>query len=293
MTHHQAVPLSRLGLVGQQVGEPGGQGSVYELVEHPGWLYKRYHEGIPVEPAGLLALVRWYERLEGRDRRIIDCRTAWPRYVVEHEQGFGVVFRRAPRRFTHAHGGRRVATSLEFVCCAEGAWGGAGPGSPRAAVAIVYRYAQVLDVLHRGGVAYGDLSFTNMFWSSATPRPHIMLIDCDAAWHTAGPRGVPPGETYLWTDPWGGSGAAEAQAVDLFKLGLLFMRSYYNTINDFVGPSTRSLTLGATRPISRRMSRLLEAALAHDPARRQEAAAHLWLEPLLALERRLDARGIL
>jgi hypothetical protein len=285
------VRVERLGPIGARVGSPGGQGTVYELVDHPGWLYKRYHDDLDVDPDGLVALVRWRDGLTGRDQQIVDLRTAWPRCVVAHDDGFGVVFQRAHQRFTHRLEEQILHTDLQFACLDEGAWGGAGPVGPRAAVTIVYRYAQVLDVLHRGGVAYGDLSFTNMFWSAGTPRPHILVIDCDAAWVTSGPRGLPPGETYLWVDPWTGFGSDEARATDLLKLALLFVRTYYTTIKDFLGESTRSIGLKAEPPVSGRVARLLECALAQDATKRRDAAADRWFAPLVAMDRRLEARG--
>lgn len=291
------IAEDRLGAIGDPVGLAGGQGTVYELIEHPDWLYKRYHEDLDVDPDGLRGLVRWGRGLHGRDQRILDVRTSWPRYVVRHDRGHGVVFRRANRRFTHDHDGRVLGTDLQFACYKTGAWAGAGPAGPRTAVAIVYRYAQVLDVLHRGHVAYGDMSFTNMLWSSSTPRPHVFLIDCDAAWLTTGPRGLPPGHTHLWIDPWVDPwtrlGPHEARATDLFKLALLFVRTYYNSITDFVDESTRLVRLGDRPPVSARIAHLVQSGLTRNTTTRMdEASADRWFGPLVALDRRLEARGM-
>jgi hypothetical protein len=285
------VPEARLGDIGPPFGHVGGQGRVHPLPDHPGWLYKRYHDTTPVDPDGLLALVEWRRQLTGRDRRIVDVRTAWPQYVVEHPGGHGVVIRRAPARFFHVFGDEEVGTDLQFACLDTATWGGAGPAGPRTAVAIVYRYAQVLDVLHRNGVVYGDMSHTNMLWTSAPGWPGVFVIDCDAAWLTTGPRGVPFSETPPWIDPWPNDLTAERlRRLDLFKLGQLFLRTYYHWPGKITATTT-SLGLHDEPPVTRRITDLLTASLRRDRPHQPRPRARDWLDPLVVLERHLRARS--
>jgi hypothetical protein len=291
-TRPPLVDEAALGRIGPQLGHHGGQGLVYELLDHPDWLYKKYHAQTTVDVAALLELVTWPDRLVGRDRRIVDARTSWPRLLVQHATGHGVVIRRAPAQFTHVAGNKRTGTDLQFACLDNGKWGGAGPADPRTAICIVYRYAEVLDVFHRHDVVYGDMSYTNMLWSSATGWPGVFVIDCDATWLTTGRRALPAGQTWPWEDPWPDDGSAlRARRTDLFKLGQLFLRAYYHWGTGKIGLTTTSLGMRPDPPVTGRIVQLLTGALQREQPGLQRPEAAEWLVPLRNLERQMRSRA--
>jgi len=281
-----AVSLDELGPRGEELGA-GGQGRVVRLRERPGELVKLYCTD--VDRNALVELVEWRHRLPQRDRRIIDAVTAWPLHVVESPDGIGVHVREAPSVFFHEVAGEQQVRDLQWAYCRSVAYVGREPATRRAAVTLVHHWATVLDVFHRNGVVYGDLSATNVLWSDRGARPRLFVIDCDAAWLTTGRRAVAGGQTPGWDDPWPSDGSpADERRRDLYKVGLMFLRLYYRSQLP-VDAATKHIALPADPPTSRPVRQLLHGSMRRDGAR---PAANDWLGPLRMFDRVLRARGI-
>lgn len=264
----------------------GGQGDVYELDSHPGQLLKRYRQGVAVDVAGLTALVAWRSSLAPRDRAIIDQHTAWPTDVVDCEDGtHGILMQRASDDYFHVVEGDTLPRDISWAFMVDAArFSGLQPASPTAAVAIMFQLVTVFDILHRNGVAYGDLSSTNVLWSGGS-RPSILLIDCDSAGVVGQPRALAEAQTPLWSCPWPG---VEGQERDEFKLAVAFLRLYFR----YEGPltsTTRNIQVPAHPPVTRDAADLLGAGLMQVSLRPSAAD---WVPALRQLERGLRARKV-
>ena len=282
----ETVPLADLGPLGEEIGA-GGQGRVIRIRRRPGLLVKVY--AADVDRDALLELVRWRRALPTRDRRIVDSATAWPLAVVDGPDQVGVLVREAPPVFFQEIAGHRQVRDLQWAYCRSVSYVGREPVSRRAAVTLVHHWATVLDILHRHGVVYGDLSATNVLWSERGARPGLFVIDCDSAWVTTGARAVAGGQTPGWDDPWPSDGSPDAERRrDLYKLGLMFLRLYYRSQLP-IDALTRQIALPADPPTSRPIRDLLVASLRRDGSR---PGAADWVEPLRCFERVLRSRGV-
>lgn len=271
--------------VGALLGS-GAQGDVYELTSDPGRLLKRYRKTTAVNEVGLAALVDWRKHLPPRDMAVIDRHTAWPLEVVDCEDGtFGILMGRAPQEFWHTVEGEELPRDLSWAFMVDAAqFVGLKPAPPSAAVALVVQIATVFDVLHRNGVAYGDLSASNVLWTGDA-FPSVMVIDCDAATVIGHPRALKEAQTTLWDCPWPG---VEGQERDEYKLAVAFLRLFFR----YEGPiseTTRNIQIPAHPPMTRDAADLLGAGLKQVSIRPSAAD---WLPALQRLHRGLRARRI-
>lgn len=287
------VELSTLGSRGAPVGSPGGQGAVFRLDGQPGLLVKLYHRELNglVDPAGLEALVSWRSGLDVRHRTVLDMHSSWPLAVVRDGDQFGVVFQAAPSRFMKHVGNTEVLRDLQWAYCTQGA-GFAGAAMPplRLRAGISLGVAAVLELLHRDGVVLGDLSHTNIAFATVfrwgQPLP-VFHIDTDSAWNTAASRGVPRSSTPQWSDrrrlP---DTAPNAMSADVFKLALVFLRTWYlQNVN--VDSDTDRLRLPERPAITSAVADLLTATL-RDEGDRPTAAQ--WTIALVDLVRFTESR---
>jgi DNA-binding helix-hairpin-helix protein with protein kinase domain len=161
-------------MLGAQLGKPGGEGTVYEVVGSPDRAAKRYHKYVPDAQAEKL---RWMVRLT---RSELLKFTAWPTATL-HERVSGPVvgflmpkaagckdihtlYSPAQRRqdFPHADWARLVHTAVNC--------------------------AAAFDTIHRAGYVIGDVNQKNVLVSANTL---VYLIDCDSFQVRAGGRLFP------------------------------------------------------------------------------------------------------
>lgn len=286
---HSPEPLAfaSIGPVADTIAGSGGQGQIRELTAHPHLLLKTYRPDHQPDLDALARLAAWPRGLSSKDRAVIVARTCWPaRVVPDTPWGVGTLIQRAPDRFWNVVEGKRIPRDLQFAFVPAARFSGAELLTPVGAIAMTYRYATILDVLHRGGVAYGDLNHSNLLWAGTTSRPELFLIDCDAAWLTTGPRTLTDAQTPLWLDPWthrDDGSPEEAVQRDRLKLALLFLRLYYRSLME-LDASRPVIELPSDPPLTQTVADLLLAGLRRDGDR---PAAADWLEPLNRLERRV------
>lgn len=285
----EPLPVAAIGPVADTIAGSGGQGQIRELPAHPHLLLKTYRSDHQPDVGALCALAAWPVGLSSQDRALILARTSWPaRVITDTPWGVGTLIQRAPDRFWNLVEGKRIPRDLQFAFVPAARFSGAELLTPAGAITMTYRYASLLDVLHRGGVAYGDLNHSNLLWAGSTSRPEPFLIDCDAAWLTSGPRTLPVAQTPLWLDPWAqrdDGSPGEAVQRDRLKLALLFVRLYYRSLME-LDAARPLIELPAEPPITQPVADLLLAGLRRDGER---PAAADWLQPLDRLERRVRA----
>jgi hypothetical protein len=279
------ITLSKLGRIGP-VLNVGGQGTVYELLDRPGELLKRYHSWVTVDVTGLVSLADWQSTLAAGEQARLAATTAWPIDVVDCEDGtFGIVMQRAPDAFWQVVHQDKVPRDLSWAFMADAVrFAGLRPASPVAAVIMLYQLMTVFELFHRNGVSYGDMSSTNVLWSGGN-RPVVFVLDCDSAAVEGYPRALKGARTTLWGCPWPGVVARE---LDEYQLAVAFLRLYFR----YEGPldaTTRRIQLPAQPPVPRAAADLLAAGLREVGIR---PAASDWLTVLRPMERGLKARKV-
>lgn len=271
--------------LGPMVGQPGGQGTVHELIGTPDRLIKIYHLPVLVDPAALEELVQWRTGLAPADRAVVERATCWPvEAVTIIEDGrLGVEIPRAPARFFHTVGGVDMPRDISWAYLADAVrFAGLEPARPAAATRIVRQLAELFDVFARTGVMYGDLSHSNLLWSGGE-RPDVFLIDCDAAGLIGRPRALAEAQTMLWDCPWP---AVTEQERDLYKLALTALRLVMRHEGP-LDPSVHTLVAPVHPPVTIDFADLLEAGLREQGAR---PSAQEWIPVLDRLEKGLRAR---
>lgn len=198
------VVMSDLGPLGAVLGE-GGEAQVIELESDPTKVFKRYREGDRLDPSAIDRLVAWRSALAPRDLALVDERTCWPlARVMEGRRLVGVVLPRIPGHFVatmqvasvRASRPRELQYLLRPAACDRLS---IPKPSPLARWELARQFAEVADVLDRGGVVLGDQSEKNLLWSLQPMA--FFLIDCDSS-RLDGFRGVSRGkETPGWEDP--------------------------------------------------------------------------------------------
>jgi DNA-binding helix-hairpin-helix protein with protein kinase domain len=197
----------------------GGQGTVFRLAAHPGFLLKHYHDGVGVDAAELGRLIDLPRRLGAGDQRLVRTAMAWPRCrVFDGDRLVGFVMPQAPRWFHTWIGGRSRPLELQFLLYPRRAmWPDLPLPDPGERAALAGRLASLFDVLHRNGLVVGDVSMKNFLW--AIPSA-VFAVDCDGFQIVGRGPAVQPAETEGWQDP-AGSGTLDS---DRYKLALLVLR---------------------------------------------------------------------
>ncbi|ALO09380.1 Serine/threonine protein kinase [Streptomyces venezuelae] len=258
----------------------GGQGTVWAVKDRTingSWpvAYKEYHARVRSQVnVGVLAdMVGFVPALERGTGEWLADHTAWPAGLVTDSSGVcGFLMRRIPPRFTCTFAfdpGVEKAAGFEYLLNDEGYLRTAGITiTPRQRFELLLDFARTLGRLHSLGVAVGDISPKNMFYS-LDGSPGCFLIDCDAM-VLHGRSMLPQAETTNWEVPTGEPKGTPAS--DAYKLGLLAARL-------FAGKQ-EGQDLGVLTATDPAVGRLAERSLSADPARRP--TPEQWLTALAA-----------
>lgn len=260
----------------------GGQGEVFSVPDAPGalsgeYVYKRYRRGVAVDAAVLETAVEFPSRLPLAERSDLDGRLAWPEALVtDGGRVTGFLMRRVPRSFfLDPDEPEPRPVGVEFLLSGTEHLRVLAANSPRARqvdadcadrLRLLIDLARTLDILHRHGVAVGDLSPRNILYTLA-PTPRCLLIDCDSM-RLDGRSAVQPVETVDWKVP-DGEYPATAES-DAYKYGLLAVRLFArDQISTDVGP---------LREVSAELATLAQRALEGKPECRPRVRE--WSGPL-------------
>jgi len=233
MEYSTGIDASALNEIGQ-----GGEGRVFEFIDHPETIYKEFHfsRQHPPNLHALKQLVALPESCSEPERAYIESRTVWPRTVVtDHGRARGYLMRRIPDRFFRQHGLKK--RPMNILC----AWDylsmrNSYISNPRlcseipqpSAVQItdlIVDLANTVSLLHRHGVVIGDISGRNLAWTDQ-PTWHVLLIDCDS-FRVRGSGSVNyPKQTPDWEDPAVQNSRTNQQS-DIYKLGIAAYRAVW------------------------------------------------------------------
>lgn len=274
--------------LGHEVGK-GGQGRVLEIsnwvwpnapaeAEIDGLVYKEYLPAAleSIDAAALESMPPFLENLSTADQISLLRTVAWPIATVHNDGKLtGFVMPRIVKTFLFerllAKGTvRRELATAQFLMN-SGSYmkriGVAVDGRQRCA--ILADLANAVAFLHQHGVVVGDISATNVLWST-TPTCRGFLIDADSM--VVGVRSATPRvETPDWDVPTGAyANDGDKAAADNYKLGLMVLRLLTGSMATR-DPQELAPSLSSTRE-------LVQASLSTQPSERPSAddwAVHL------------------
>jgi serine/threonine protein kinase len=224
-----SIDVERLGKL-TQIGR-GGQGRVF-AIHGSNMAYKEYSAAaLPdVNVDALEAAVALTAGLHPRVARQLYTRTTWPVATVERRgRVVGFLMRAVPEAFrvqlalptgpTRRLAGVQYLLNGEDYLAERGLW-----FTDRMRWELLRDTASTLDMLHRLGIAVGDLSPNNLLFS-LTSRPRCLFIDCDGM-RLNGRSILPQSETPDWD-----VGALDGEelatpATDTYKFALLAIRLF-------------------------------------------------------------------
>jgi hypothetical protein len=262
-----------LGSVGDELGNRG-EGSVSRLTQHPGLVFKRYHDHIAVNRASLERLVTIRAELSADEQAELDEMTAWPLHVVvEGRRCVGFVMREIADDYIAALStGLIRPRELQYLFYADHSETALGITMPTCdqVLEICVQFVRVVASLHRVGVEGGDISMANVLWK-LTPDPRVMLIDCDS-WrpqaHSHVGAGLP---TPDWDDPKLGRRTADGDS-DNYKVALAIYRTLIGDHAARPDPGAEAIS-APTAPMTPELASLALAATTAPAGGRPETTA--------------------
>jgi hypothetical protein len=220
------------------LGRPGGQGRVYRPAAIPAELtglapaLKLYRRPRNAAFGVLAAMIAWGHRLAPGERAALHGVAAWPLAILERGgELLGIAMRDLSPHFQVPFAmpsGRTAAVllSLEHLLGPDEYLLARGLDvhlSTAMRVRVAERLATALALLHRHGIAAGDIAPTNVLVRFAHGGPEVALIDCDSMVFR-GAQGLPSVETADWQIPASFGEAPRTRAADAYKLGLVVLR---------------------------------------------------------------------
>lgn len=282
-----------------QIGK-GGMAIVHDipsliLPEEPGerWVYKKYKQKHrPVSLYAMQQLVRHRAAQEARVKSALDRAFNWPRRVVQDDGdgAAGVILPYIPKGFfltLTTSSGKRTTKPAEGQFLFQDSTYCARVGIPHPNEeqrrALVRSLCHAFATLEHVQVVYGDLSSLNFLWT-LTPRPAVLLADCDSVRVTGGaaPFGRQP-HSPDWEPPEAkdakrrkdsASYTIQNLATDRYKLGLAILR----ILTPGRGCSTQVDPESARSRLPHHLYTLLVRSVSDDPTERP--SARQWYEAM-------------
>ena len=217
----------------------GGQGAVHALAQRPGVVYKEYSPAWvdSVNVTALKRFTRLVSDVTDPEVKALLAVAAWPMAVVR-DSGVvrGFLMPQVPRAYTARlelpSGPSTVLAQVQYLLNDEDYLAARGfVVHDRLRLELLRDTAAALAMLHRRGIAVGDISPNNLLFSTVS-RPRCYFIDCDTM-RLDGHCVLPLAETPEWDVP-ALPGADRPTRGDLlatpesdaYKLGLLAIRLF-------------------------------------------------------------------
>lgn len=170
--------------LGPVLGRAGGQGAVYQLVEFPDFVYKRYHRSMRGAAQSFDELIVAGQALAPFLEHA-GVTAVWPVLACGvGSQVDGYVMQRIPDRFSiemnTPYGSRIEDATLDHALAIDPTkkFRSNREVSPEERLEIVRLVGVFLDTLHRNDLVYGDLSLKNLRYSLDPVR--LLVMDLDA-----------------------------------------------------------------------------------------------------------------
>lgn len=216
--------------VGPMLGRGGGQGAVYALPHHEGYVYKHYYDPIPGARQSFDELVEAGRRLAPFLARH-GISALWPVHVFgpgDTVEGYAMPL--MPDRFRaeiHTpYGPDLQEATLEFALAPDPdkTFYPVRTLSASERLQLVRLVGVFLHALHAEDLVYGDLSLKNMRY--ATDPLELLVMDMDGV-HRISTRAIPAKDlanTPDWNDPHRSSELPLGFDLDRYKFALLVHR---------------------------------------------------------------------
>lgn len=218
------VDLADLEL-GEKIGS-GGQGTVHRVAggRHAGLVYKQYTLS-GADPRALERLVLLPFDLPAPERERLFSLSCWPlARVVSNGYLAGFLMQEIPDRFTGTvKGGGSQLQELQYLIFEPKAmWGDIVPPDVHGRLELVRQYVSLFQLLHSRGLVVGDVSMSNLLWTSSGGYS-VFMLDCDGVRRAGDEPVLPQVDTESWNDPDQPATGADLET-DRYKLALLVGR---------------------------------------------------------------------
>lgn len=274
----------------RSLGRGGSAAALYRCTtaDNESLLFKEYRPEIlaDIDEFALSANIGWRTSLSPRLRGELDLVACWPRAaVLDRSKVVGVLLTQAPGRFFE-HTGTDESTPRDLSALARDSQYCAKYTvthfpAPRKLSTLGHLF-EVLALLHREGVVYGDLQFKNVLTTGGPGTMSVYLLDCDGALvngRSAFRRTLDP-ETWRLPGTIGFS-----RSTDLYKAALATVRCLSE--GPEWSPGRLPFRLDAMSDLLPQVDlRALERMLSPDPAARAVVTA-LGLSPMASAWRQL------
>jgi hypothetical protein len=170
-------------------------------------VFKQYK--VPgADPAALKLLVDIPAQMRPPERESLYAQTSWPLARVFNKGVLsGFLMQEIPSGFFGANsaGSKKLRELQYLVYQRKPMWGdivSAAGVSAEVRMEVVREFVKLVTTLHGKGLVIGDVSMSNVLWTSAgggTVR--IFLIDCDGIRKLGSQPVLPQAETLDWNDP--------------------------------------------------------------------------------------------
>jgi len=179
------VDLQRLKIADTKFAS-GGQADVFELLDDPSTVFKQFFEPEKHDWDAIESLIALPATLAQHERALIENLAAWPISVVtRNSQRKGTLMKRIPATCrvdvrTHKRSSTFDAKLSQLMFPDQKGREVLGVTECRTIgwkLRTLLRSAQFLDLLHKNGLRFGDISDANWLFNTAAALP--FFIDCD------------------------------------------------------------------------------------------------------------------
>lgn len=213
--------------LGEQLGNSGGQGSVFKVPDRPGFVFKRYVTPIPDASVAFISLMGAADEIGDSLPGGVDL--FWPKEIHERAGCVeGYFMREVPQdyylEYTTPTGVSPRLGQLMHALPGNGHFHLTDVPNPQDRVELLSRVAIGLDALHAHSVVFPDISFANFIFTQPSLRVGFLDLDSARPLATAQIELKDNVGTSDWHDPHAQDGAPLGFDLDRYKFAVLAYR---------------------------------------------------------------------